>query len=360
MNILTAIWAFLKNLQKDNTKGRIVVEMIKIIFTFFVGYYLYLILLGFTEIPIRDYRIAVDNPMNINQQDKLSLNVNIDYGGKVTNYFKKDIEYGVSLDVKTMNGKNDSSQVKGSSSVVYENFNWIDNGMSLLEYPKKLDIDTVSVIYKISTRQFEIPNPDYKTSLLTPDTTYEYTDHCNKIDKTKGSIDKFRTIWISTTRLDTDKVNNIYQYKSLTWLLLNEGGHDFFFKPSQALEFSKFNIFNLSDISQSDYHICIRFPQKVADQKVNFDFGGATEFSEMQPEPDGKTMTGFYYTDRQKINLLNEKGLWFHAKFHQLENIQMIRLFFLTTLLGIMIGLLLSSFWNIIKLVVQCIMKNSN
>ena len=360
MNILTAIWAFLKNLQKDNTKGGIVVEMIKIIFSLFVGYYLYSVMLGVTEVPIRDYRIAIENLLNINQQDKLCLNINIDYGGKVTNYFQKNIEYGVSLDIKNVYELNDSSQVNGSSSAHNENFNWLDNGMSLFKYPKQFDIDTVSVIYKISTRQFEIPNPDYKPYLFTPDTTYENTDQSEKFDKAKGGIEKFRTFMMSATRMDTDKVNNIYQFNSQTWLLFNEGGHDFIFKPGQALEFSKFNIFSLSDISQSDYHICIRLPQKVAEQKVNFDFGGATEFSEMQPEPDGKTMTGFYYTDRLKINQLDEKGLWFHAKFHQLENIQMIRLFFITTLLGIMLGLLLSSFWNIIKLVAHCIMKNSH
>ena len=162
---------------------------------------------------------------------------------------------------------------------------------------------------------------------------------------------------VGATKMDTDKVNNTYQFTTDAILLLNEGGHTYTITPPQAMEFSKFDIMSRSDISQSDYHICIRLPKTAAEHKVNIDFGGATEFSDMEPEPDGKTMTGIYYTNRSKINQLSEKGIWFHAKFHQLENIQMIRLFFLTTVLGIMLGLLLSSVWNLIKIVMDSIIN---
>lgn len=360
MNVLTAIWAFFKNLYKNDTVSCCALEVLKIVFSLVVGYSLYQLMLDFTQVPMRDYRISVENLMNINQKDQLTLNVDINYGGKTSDYFNKDKEYGVSLEINSEYEINDSARVNGSSTVVNDNFDWVDRKNILRLLPKDLNLDTVSTVYFIHTRQFEIPNPKYNPKLFDKDTTCTYTDGGEKYDKTKGYLDAFRTCLVSATRMDTIKDDNIYQFKSQSIIFCNEGGHNFTMKPAQALEFSRFNVASLSDISQSDYHICIRMPKQTAEQKVNIDFGGATEFSDMQPEPDGKTMTGFYYTDPLKIKQLCEKGLWFHAKFYQLENIQMIRLFFLTTILGIMLGLLLSSVWNLMKIGITSIINTNN
>ena len=357
MNILTAIWAFFKNLYNNNTKSGIVLELTKIVFSIVVSYLLYQLMLDYTQIPMRDYRIVVQNMLNINQKSKLCLDFNIDYGGKVVNYFKKDSTYGVSLHVDGDYEVNDTARVDGCGTFHNDNFNWSSVKDMFKLMPKSLELDTVSVIYLISTRQFEIPNPNYKDALFERDTVCEYKNFGKKYDKSKGSIEEFRVCMVGATKMDTDKVNNTYQFTTDAILLLNEGGHTYTFTPPQAMEFSKFDIMSRSDISQSDYHICIRLPKTAAEHKVNIDFGGATEFSDMEPEPDGKTMTGIYYTNRSKINQLSEKGIWFHAKFHQLENIQMIRLFFLTTVLGIMLGLLLSSVWNLIKIVMDSIIN---
>lgn len=86
-------------------------------------------------------------------------------------------------------------------------------------------------------------------------------------------------------------------------------------------------------------------------------FGGATDFSATYPSPDRIDMSSIFYSDVEKLKIIAEKGLIFNAKFRELENLQMIRLFFITTLLGFIIGLLFSSLWNLSLLGIESYRK---
>ncbi|MBR1933692.1 MAG: hypothetical protein IJ841_08425 [Prevotella sp.] len=89
----------------------------------------------------------------------------------------------------------------------------------------------------------------------------------------------------------------------------------------------------LWDISQQyvDLHINTYLLDSLT---LTIDYVGATEFTDMYPEPDLKTMSSIQFTDQDKIELIKQNGLQFHVKFKELENRQNVRLFFLTAIMG--------------------------
>lgn len=99
--------------------------------------------------------------------------------------------------------------------------------------------------------------------------------------------------------------------------------------------------FALEDISQGYYQFKFDLPyMKFSSLKI--DFVGATEFSNMTPEPDKVTMGGIEFTDKDKMTQLIQKGLLFHVKHKELQNRQTIRMFFLTAILSGMLMVLIA------------------
>lgn len=99
--------------------------------------------------------------------------------------------------------------------------------------------------------------------------------------------------------------------------------------------------FALEDISQGYYQFKFDLPyMKFSSLKI--DFVGATEFSNMTPEPDKVTMGGIEFTDKDKMTQLILKGLLFHVKHKELQNRQTIRMFFLTAILSGMLMVLIA------------------
>ena len=101
--------------------------------------------------------------------------------------------------------------------------------------------------------------------------------------------------------------------------------------------------YRLEDISQSYYNI--RFNSSSMDSlSLEIDFKGAVDFSNMIPKPDEVGMGNIKFFNQDKIRQIEMNGLRFHAKFRELENMQTIRLFAVTTILGgiliIFVGLL--------------------
>ena len=101
--------------------------------------------------------------------------------------------------------------------------------------------------------------------------------------------------------------------------------------------------YRLEDISQSYYNI--RFNSISMDSlSLEIDFKGAVDFSNMIPKPDEVGMGNIKFFNQDKIRQIEMNGLRFHAKFRELENMQTIRLFAVTTILGgiliIFVGLL--------------------
>ena len=91
--------------------------------------------------------------------------------------------------------------------------------------------------------------------------------------------------------------------------------------------------YKFEDISQSYYNIrllCSNLDSLV----LTMDFEGAVEFSNMYPEPDDIGMSFISFYDKSKILYIIKHGLVFHAKFKELENMQTIRMFAVTAILG--------------------------
>lgn len=97
---------------------------------------------------------------------------------------------------------------------------------------------------------------------------------------------------------------------------------------------------NLSDISQGYYVVNLK-STTFNDLKLVLDFNGVTNFSTLNPLPDYQTMTAITYTDPIKIKQIKKNGLMFHASFPEMQNKQSVRIFVLTTMMTLIIGLLL-------------------
>lgn len=84
-------------------------------------------------------------------------------------------------------------------------------------------------------------------------------------------------------------------------------------------------------------------------KELKVDFGGPTEFLAMYPEPDVMTVSGFMFTDSLKLQQIMSDGIEFHAKFPQTEGLQNARMFVVTTLISILISVVFTLSYQIIK-----------
>lgn len=84
-------------------------------------------------------------------------------------------------------------------------------------------------------------------------------------------------------------------------------------------------------------------------KSLTFDYIGPTEYSDMYPEPDIKDISKITFVDEHKISAILKDGLRFHVKFPDMENVQQIRIFIITLILGGLFGLLIRVLYNIIK-----------
>ena len=105
------------------------------------------------------------------------------------------------------------------------------------------------------------------------------------------------------------------------------------------------NVLKLEDISQSYYRIKIH-SSTIDSLALHVDFVGATNFSKFGYEPNKMDMCSFDYNDFQRCPALSE--ITFHASFQETQNLQVVRCFFLTAIITLLITIALKSFGNII------------
>ena len=107
----------------------------------------------------------------------------------------------------------------------------------------------------------------------------------------------------------------------------------------------------LYDISQSYFNL--KMEGDSFDGIFTIDFIGATEFSQMNPQPDVITYSSITFKDAEKIKYISEHGLRFHAKFIEIEGLQRSRLFAITSvgaaLIAIFITFLVLALYKSIK-----------
>ena len=83
---------------------------------------------------------------------------------------------------------------------------------------------------------------------------------------------------------------------------------------------------------------------------LSVDYIAPTEFSKMVPSPDTIDVSRIVFTDSAKISYIKNNGLRFHVYFPDYENLQEIRIFIVTLLLGGLLGLLMKVIYKIIRI----------
>lgn len=128
------------------------------------------------------------------------------------------------------------------------------------------------------------------------------------------------------------------------------GGADLTGDSSMTFMYPAFSAFprftDLWDISQRSYHLRLDLdPQRT--KELSFDFLGPIELFPMDPVPDVISMSGFSFTDSTKLRRICEHGLSFHARFPQMENLQDVRIFGLTTFVSLFFTLVCTILFRI-------------
>ena len=117
-------------------------------------------------------------------------------------------------------------------------------------------------------------------------------------------------------------------------------------------------LFTAEDISRAVEVLWIdglRRGSEINISTLTYDYIGPAEFSDMYPEPDRREVSKIIFTDSTKLSHIAQNGLRFHVKFPDMENIQQMRMFVITLILGGVIGLLLGiihkillQYWDVV------------
>lgn len=120
------------------------------------------------------------------------------------------------------------------------------------------------------------------------------------------------------------------------------------FSRVRGFSFEKPNpLTSAEDVSKSVE--IVRFPVATARfvKSLTIDYRCPTEFGYLNPEPDERTISSIRYYDEDKIYKIAWDGLKFHAKFPDMENVQEIRLFALTTIVTLLITAFLTCLYRL-------------
>ena len=105
------------------------------------------------------------------------------------------------------------------------------------------------------------------------------------------------------------------------------------------------NPFMLEDISQAYYTIVVK-SRTIDSVRVLVDFVGATAFSCMDAQPDRMNMSSIQFDDFTRRPIRSQ--ITFHASFLELQNIQVMRCYFITVLITLFVTLLLKTIGSIL------------
>ncbi len=106
------------------------------------------------------------------------------------------------------------------------------------------------------------------------------------------------------------------------------------------------NMFKMEDISQSYYRLAFT-SHSIDSVRLVVDFVGAATFSDMGMKPDIVGMSSFEFNNVFPIPVLSE--ITFHATFQETQNLQVIRCFFLTALITLLITLAIKSLGGVLS-----------
>lgn len=333
-------------------------ELTKLIFSVGLGAWLIYLLNVYNEVPYRYYSVSVKKLNEKNPKDGFFLDLNIGYNEKSAKSILEEYERGVFLHIHPSTDSLNTGCLNANDTILL--YNRIDT----ILFTKNSErirgqipfVDSVKAYYSVLTKETRIPN-FYTYNMKGVDTIFPKTYKI--IDSTKRDILYNHFDYLKSHITEHD---GLKKRESLHLLGVTDLNQKYDFDLFTTNSITNYSLINRHDISQSNYLVFVDFPSTLSKggNAISIDFNGATTFSEMYPKPDRIEMTRIFFNDPEKLKYISKNGVFFNAKFSELENLQMIRLFFLTTILGFLMGLFFSSLWNFIMLGIESYRKRLN
>lgn len=146
--------------------------------------------------------------------------------------------------------------------------------------------------------------------------------------KIEPSWQKLGDIFEKNTYDGQERVYYILSKDSVGYQISGTNSYHQLVKPS---------IFSLYDMSQSYFNISLN--GEFDRGYLEIDCTGATDFSDMYPQPDKTTMSSVIFTNEEKIRIIKSYGLKFHTEFKELKNKQNARVFVLSAVMSALIAI---------------------
>lgn len=327
------------------------------------------LLYAFYEVPVRDVQINAYKLYGLYEPDEIQLEMNMDFGTGITSKYRNDYSKGVFLN--TANPTNwhnmDTTRLCGIGRIRYVQGNRVlrDYNYPLLDliklHQEELGAnDIVRSLYAVHIVESKLPRTRYGLNTVLKGVKKAQAIYQGGAGR-PDSIINFKNSYIYSISEGVDSISNLESSFSNIYIAKTDPAAANGFRLPTTMGLAQANILDPYDISQCYYHLTLDLSRESKKREFKLDFGGATEFSKMDPEPDKITMSSIVFNDSAKLEKIGNEGLWMHAKFKQLENIQLIRMFIITTALGFFVALLFSSGWK--WLAIKCrryIRKNNN
>lgn len=360
MFIFSAIYGMFKSLllnfrRRENTYTS---EVTKIVFATVAGIWLLNLLIAFNEVPVRKYELSVQKLFNNSPQDSFCLSINIGYDGKSSKALFPEYKKGVKLHIVPVKDTTIDSMKSTENLYMFpnmvENFEFCPRDRNIRKIISF--IDSVKASYIIRSSEAIYPNNlSFIKDIIRDTLAFDF-----KVKTKKDSIIHPKQFEIRKKKVIYDKGIKTLEAVCLVGITNIDMMHQINVESSKEL--TGYRFFSDYDISQSNYFIRFMLPNSLpkGGNALSVEFNGATEFSEMYPKPDRTTLTSIFYDDPDKLKQIGGNGLYFNARHRELESLQMVRLFFITTILGFLLGLFFSSIWNLLILCAESFRKKLN
>ena len=132
-----------------------------------------------------------------------------------------------------------------------------------------------------------------------------------------------------------------------SFIYLNNSDSLFFYsKKFIGADQSRPNLFlTAEDVSQciEVLELCLEPLSKTSTiSELTFLYGGSAYFSAMEPKPDSIFVNGFMFYNQDKLDIIAKHGLRFHVTLPDMQNKQDFRIYLVTTLIALFIGIFCS------------------
>lgn len=297
----------------------------KLLFTILVSVALSYILLFCHEIPVRECGLTFQ-PLFTSESDvKADINIAFDCGENITEDVHSSINLYYSIDRNYFHGHGSLICYFPDDTLQFSSEK-IDSMMNEILIEKGLPVKPFESYLYMVYRERTLPNIYYYG-----DTVSYFADSTKCVKQS-----------ISLCNYKEKKYKRYSQLIAFTDTVVEISVY-----PQNEL-FHHVKWWHPYDISQAYVHFIVPYTSLPDTTKLSFTFNGATYFSEMNPKPDLVSMDAIQFTDPQKIKQIWRDGLWFHVAFPHMSNLQTVRMFVITTLLGFFIALAANILKNMI------------